>query len=322
MLAPPPNQQRLRPTAPPGDVRSPMRAIRPDQLAGGRSADRYTLGSAPLSGEEEPLWSRGAVADGELDWDAEFPSQAAGARVVKRLAIVTVLAALVVFGLWWWRGGLEPTTPFPVAPAEASGSAPDEASEDPSLETPAEAAGAPEAAPEAAPDPEATEAERAQDPPAASEPAQARGEGQEAPPSAGADPRPAQTAPAGSGRRGGVDDYDAAMVRAEREFSARRYGAAMDLFERIAERHPRAEPHVGVARCYAALGQHHAAARRFERALAENERYLPAWEGLAQSSQAAGLFEQAFRAWQTLAERSPDPGQRARAERAMGTLRR
>jgi hypothetical protein len=91
--------------------------------------------------------------------------------------------------------------------------------------------------------------------------------------------------------------FDGLMQRGN-ELLASNPSAALEAFSAAADQSDRAEAHVGVARAYEAMGRHDLAAARYGRATRQNDRYQPAWAGLAAARQRTGDIDGAIEAWE------------------------
>jgi len=107
-------------------------------------------------------------------------------------------------------------------------------------------------------------------------------------------PRPAAAAPTPTPAASG---YDGLMARGNELLSTDPSGA-LEAFSTAADQSNSAEAHVGVARAYEAMGRSDLAAARYERATRQNERYQPAWVGLAAARERTGDTSGAIEAWE------------------------
>ncbi len=116
-------------------------------------------------------------------------------------------------------------------------------------------------------------------------------------------------------------DFDGQMSRGERAMQRGDYDEALEAFGAAADISNRAEPHVGAAEAYERMGRSDLALFRYRRAVAANERYVPAWAGLAAVQERLGDSE-ALRTWRHVESIARDSRTRARALDAISRLAR
>lgn len=142
-------------------------------------------------------------------------------------------------------------------------------------------------------------------------------------------PRPAATAPSARPQPSAAPNpepareasgYDGLMARGN-ELLASNPSGALEAFSAAADQSDRAEAHVGVARAYEAMGRFDLAAARYGRATRQNERYQPAWAGLAAARQRTGDTDGAIEAWERVIRIRSTGAAADRAREALGELR-